>query len=452
MKITRLAALAALFIATPRAQESAGMEMPLHLPIGSGTTWLPASSPVHEHAFHLMAGGWMIMAHGELNARYIAENFDNTGKWNPGPAATAGEGLYPGKERGGDKWDLPNWAMVSADRAVLGSDRLLFRVMMSLDPLTEGREGYPLLYQTGEGLADRQHAHDLFMEAAALYNHHFSETQRAYLYLGLPGEPALGPTAFMHRPSASPNPESPLAHHSQDATHITYGVATLGWIAGDFKLEASAFRGREPDADRWDIEAPGFDSYSLRVAYALGDAYVVQASSGYLQDAEPDEPGVDLVRSTASVEHNLKMPGGNDWANAAILGNNLRVHGPARGGMQSATLESSLGWARAMAWGRWESVERMAAELDLPGDPGRFFWIHRLTAGLGGTVVKAVGLDFFLGGQASIHFAEDALEPYYGSWPLSGSVFLKVRPSAPRGAAHHHGMHEGMDMEDGHSM
>ena len=43
------------------------------------------------------------------------------------------------------------------------------RLMMSLDPLTEGGRGYPLLFQSGESwngqpLHDRQHPHDLFDE------------------------------------------------------------------------------------------------------------------------------------------------------------------------------------------------------------------------------------------------------------------------------------------------
>ena len=34
--------------------------------------------------------------------------------------------------------------------------------------------------------------------------------------------------AFMHRPSALDNPNAPLSHHWSDATHITFGVATIG--------------------------------------------------------------------------------------------------------------------------------------------------------------------------------------------------------------------------------
>jgi hypothetical protein len=406
------------------------MALPLQQPTGSGTTWLPSASPVHDYAYHSMAGGWMFMAHGELYARYVMENANNPDKWPAPPSATGNRSLYPDRERGDDKFDFPNWAMVSADRPVFGDDRILLRTMLSLDPLTEGKYGYPLLFQAGEGLVDRQHAHDLFMELAALYKHHFSRDNHAYLYFGLPGEPALGPTAFMHRPSAWSNPEAPLAHHTEDATHITYGVATLGWITGNLKAEASAFRGKEPDNERWDIEAPEFDSYSLRLAYNLGTDFSFQGSGGLLNDTEPEEPGVEVVRVTGSLDHNRRMGPGSHWANSIIYGSNTYIHGPPDGMTQSGTLETSWAARRAMVWGRWESVERLSEELDLPGRDNRFFWVHRLTAGTGYSLARVFGAELFLGGQGSIGIADEELKPYYGSWPLAWSVFLKLRPAA----------------------
>ena len=56
---------------------------------------------------------------------------------------------------------------------------------------------------------------------------------------GYPGEPALGPPVFMHRLSAMDDPDAPLGHHYQDATHITFGVATLGFRLSNVKLEGS---------------------------------------------------------------------------------------------------------------------------------------------------------------------------------------------------------------------
>jgi hypothetical protein len=109
----------------------------------------------------------------------------------------------------------------------IGSGTLGFRTMFSLDPLM-GKSGYPLLLQTGETangvtpLIDRQHPHDFFMELAPTYSYDFSNHNSIFIYAGLPGEPALGPPAFMHRFSAMDNPEAPLTHHWLDSTHITF--------------------------------------------------------------------------------------------------------------------------------------------------------------------------------------------------------------------------------------
>ena len=52
------------------------------------------------------------------------------------------------------------------------------------------------------------------------------------------------------------NPIAPIGHHWLDATHITFGVIT-DRACGDrsrWKVEASAFNGREPDENRTDID------------------------------------------------------------------------------------------------------------------------------------------------------------------------------------------------------
>lgn len=110
--------------------------------------------------------------------------------------------------------------------------------MLSLEPLTLGTTGYPLIGQTGETaggerLIDRQHPHDLFMEIAADYQREIASGIAVDLYGALAGEPALGPVGFPHRPSAVPDPLAPLSHHWQDATHISFGVLTAGvfWSA-----------------------------------------------------------------------------------------------------------------------------------------------------------------------------------------------------------------------------
>ena len=201
----------------------------------SGTAWQPDTSKHSGPMIH--AGDWMLMAHG---------NLDLIGSWQGGP-------------RGDDKVFVAGMLMGMAKREFANGNALQFRAMISPDPLM-GKSGYPLLLASGETadgvehLVDRQHPHDFFMELSASYSVKLAEKASAFVYAGLPGEPAFGPPAFMHRQSISTSPEAPITHHWLDSTHITFGVVTAGLVYDRAKLEVSRFNGREPDQHRWNIE------------------------------------------------------------------------------------------------------------------------------------------------------------------------------------------------------
>ncbi|HEX2721523.1 MAG TPA: hypothetical protein VHM24_01295, partial [Gemmatimonadaceae bacterium] len=213
--------------------------------MGSGTTWIPDAVTLPSR--HRMFAGWEVMTHG-----FVFGQYDHQG----GP-------------RGDDQIGSLNWIMLMASRE-LGGGHFQARTMLSLDPATVTSKGYPLLLQTGEAfdgkpLHDRQHPHDFFMELAVLYQREFNHRIAWSLYAAPSGEPALGPVAFMHRPSAMDNPAAPLGHHWQDATHVSFGVVTAGVFTRRWQFEASVFNGREPDEHRWNFDSIKLDSYSGRV-------------------------------------------------------------------------------------------------------------------------------------------------------------------------------------------
>jgi hypothetical protein len=140
------------------------------------------------------------------------------------------------------------------------------------------------------------------MEIAFTYARELADNRALYLYVAPVGAPAIGPPAFMHRPSASILPIAPITHHWFDSTHITYGVVTFGYVASPrAKLEVSGFRGREPDQNRWAPEAPKLDSVSVRASVNPTSALSLQVSAGYLHDVEQLHPGSDVGRITASL-------------------------------------------------------------------------------------------------------------------------------------------------------
>jgi hypothetical protein len=194
------------------------------------------------------------MFHGSLFLRYTNQDIFSAGS------------------RGDDEFSAPNWFMTMMNRKIGEKGLLNATAMISLDRLTEGGNGYPLLFQSGETykgekLVDRQHPHDLFSALSIGYTQMLNKDIDITAYFGYPGEPALGATAFMHRVSAMNNPDAPLGHHWQDATHITFGVGTLGFRYKNFKAEGSIFTGREPDENRYNFDKARFDSYSYRLSF-----------------------------------------------------------------------------------------------------------------------------------------------------------------------------------------
>lgn len=250
----------------------------------SGTALLPAAGGGMTGA-HLMTGEWMLMAHGYVWGAYTDQS----------------------AARGDDLAMVQSMAMLTAERPIGERAHLQLRSMFSLEPLM-GRRGYPSLLATGETangvpLVDRQHPHDLFMELAARVDFDVASDTSVFLYGGPVGEPALGPATFMHRASARYLPLAPIGHHWFDSSHITYGVVTAGVRHGQVQLEGSAFRGAEPDEQRWDIETPKLDSWSLRASWAPSPNWVAQVSHGRLHRPEAQHPGQNEARTTASIHY-----------------------------------------------------------------------------------------------------------------------------------------------------
>lgn len=380
---------------------------------GSGTSWLPDASPMY--GVMLSNGKWSYMVHGNIAFRYTKQDLGDKGS------------------RGGHKFDAPNWFMGMAQRPVGEKGLLHFNLMMSLDPLTETGYGYPLLFQTGESwkgipLVDRQHPHDLFAEASASYAYALSDKTDLSIYVGYPGEPALGPVAFMHRPSAMADPDAPISHHWSDATHITFGVATIGFRFNQFKIEGSSFTGREPDENRYNFDAPKFDSWSTRLDYNPTANWALQVSHGFIKSPEALNPTENVYRTTASAIYSLPF-GDDNFLNAtAVWGLNKT---PGQDGDNAALLEGDVRIKKFDFYTRYEFVQKTTEELNLNsiiyGDDS-IFGVNALTLGLNYDIAKLGPLNLALGGQLTYYAADSRLNSLYGSHPMGGEAFLRLYP------------------------
>ena len=368
----------------------------------SGTSWQP---DVSSHGgVHLHSGGWMFMGHAMLNGVY---------SWQDGP-------------RGDEKAFLAGMIMGSARRD-LDDGTLNFRAMLSPDPFM-GANGYPLLFAAGETadgvepLIDRQHPHDLFMELSASYSHRIGENASVFVYGGLPGEPAFGPPAFMHRTAAMDSPEAPITHHWFDSTHITFGVVTAGVVVGDWKIEASQFRGREPDEERYDIETGDLDSTSARLSWNPTENLSLQASWADIESPEALEPDEDEERWSVSGIYSRPIGEHGWWSTTLAFSNKERSDG--------VSLDA---WLAEAAWhpnDQWTLFARgEAIETDELGavHHGPVEDVQRLSLGAIRDFRINDNTVFGVGAVVQQHFASDTLEPLYDGDPQGAMAFLRLR-------------------------
>ena len=353
----------------------------------SGTAWQPDKS---EHmGLHVMTGDWSLMAHGALNLVYDHQS----------------------GRRGGEKF-FPSGMLMGMARRPLGNGSLQFKAMVSPDPLM-GKRGYPLLLASGETangvdrLIDRQHPHDFFMELSASVSQNIGAKSSVFLYGGLPGEPAFGPPAFMHREAIMDSPEAPISHHWLDSTHISFGVMTAGIVLDRAKFEVSRFNGREPDQHRWNIETEPLDSTAVRLSWNPAPELALQGSWGHFEDPEQLEPGIDQKRLSASLLYAREIAPAWKFAGTLAWGRKTVEHHSDDAYVAEASLKHQ-GWT---LFGRGEMTENR--ELLDDAEHGPAFRVGKVSLGAVKDFRIAEHLSLGAGGLFAVNFVPRGLASLY---------------------------------------
>ena len=352
---------------------------------------------------------------------------------------------HQGGRSGDNALESSNWNMVHLSRA-LGRGRLSLMLMNSLEPWTFEKRGSPELFQTGESyrgrpLVDHQHPHDFFMNLSATYRAPLGAEGAWWVQLAPVGEPAIGPTAFMHRASSGENPTAPLGHHWQDSTHITFNVATLGGGWKAVSVEGSVFHGAEPDEHRWDIEGGRIDSAAGRIRLSFSAGWSAQVSHAFLHEPEATSPG-DLHRTTASVHYGAE--GDRPFAATLLWGHNDERHGVS----DAFLIEAAYQLTRAdQIYGRAEWVEKdrrllefKVAEVTPAIDVPDIARIGAMTVGYLRDFLLTPALRVGAGADLTAYSFPSGLERVYGRSPVSYHVFLRARWGKPHGGMEHSGM------------
>jgi hypothetical protein len=378
----------------------------------SGTSAEPNSTPTPM--WMTMKGKWMLMFHSNA---FVADTQESS-------------------KRGGDKLFSTNWVMPMAERQV-GPGQLTVRAMFSLEPGTITERQYPLLFQQGETafgkpIADGQHPHDFFMEIAVLYDLKLSEKTLLSFYAAPVGDPAIGPTAYPHRASASENPVGSLGHHQEDSTHIADDVVTVGLTHRIARIEASGFHGREPDEFRWDFDSGKIDSWSTRFTLQPGQNWSGQYSYARIVSPEALFPTEDQARTTASVMYNRPLADGN-WASTLLWGRTRSLSDNSK--ENSYLLESLLRFKTSnYVWTRIENAGR-SNELQDGSNPlppnfkeEPIGHVQAYTFGYDHDLNLIPRIRSAIGAQVTTYNTPHALQPVYGAHPVGVVVFIRLRP------------------------
>jgi len=243
------------------------------------------------------------------------------------------------------------------------------------------------------------------------------------------------------------NPFAPLGHHWQDATHISFGVVTAGVFTRSWKLEGSAFNGREPNDERWDFDRIKLDSYSGRLTVNPGPAWSLSAGYGYLASPEELSPDEATHRITASALHGMKLGEEGQWSSTLVYGANSH----------HAERSHSLGFESEAILDRWNTIlaraefaQKSAEDLGFDEPPfgfapDRTIAISSLSLGYIRELGRGWGTTLGVGAMGTVNMIPASIESAYGSrTPLGAVVFLRVRPfHAGRGMAGMHHDHPG---------
>jgi hypothetical protein len=367
----------------------------------SGTAWQPDNS--EHNGLHVMSGDWTLMAHGVVNLVYDHQS-----------------------GRRGDDKAFASGMLMGMARRPLGNGTLQFKAMLSPDPLM-GKNGYPLLLASGETangtdrLIDRQHPHDLFMELSASVSQNIGEKSSLFLYGALPGEPAFGPPAFMHREAILDSPEAPISHHWLDSTHISFGVVTAGIVLDRVKLEVSRFNGREPDQHRWNIETGPLDSTAVRLSWNPTSELALQGSWGHFKDPEQLEPGVDQKRLSASLLYAKEVAPGWKLAGTLAWGRKTVEHH----NDDAYVAEASVKHAAWTIFGRGEMTENRELT-DVEHGPA--YRVGKVSLGAVRDFRIADHWSIGAGGLVALNFVPDSLAPLYGgNNPVGTMGFVRLK-------------------------
>jgi hypothetical protein len=321
---------------------------------------------------------------------------------------------------------------------------LTFGAMVSLEPLFQGKCGYPRLLAGApvcedSPFQDYSHAHPFIMQLGGSYQRDFGNA-RLGLSGGLAGDPALGPEVYLHRPSAALDPIAPMLMHEVNPAHAVHGVVTVSAQIARLMLQGSAFNGGDPDRDPYDLDLDRLESWSVRALWRLSPQAVLSVSHGDMQhsNAHSMHGGTARLRAQIVSLEGQHMAGSTMLAFTAAAARHRMDGDPSYAGLLEA--QAQRGRHTLFARGEWARREEMEGIHVLETDEHFMvthdFRVAELAGGYGVQLLQRAGLAFTAGSRASLTFVPEYLQPRYGH--ARGTMFTFFLNAAPAKASGHH--------------
>lgn len=245
-----------------------------------------------------------------------------------------------------------------------------------------------------------------------------------FLYAGLPGEPALGPSERIDPMPQIRMPESPLDPHWLDASELALGVLTLGGNRGPLKWEVSSFSAKAPQEER--IMGPrGLDSWATRLTYHASPMLAMQLSVGQWQGPLMAEQSLVARRLTASATYQLQQPSSR-WKTTVALGLNDQRSPDQSVHLPGWMVESSYVLNRHHTF--YGRIEEMRPEGPLESRDlvyGHAIPVSKVSFGYVFDSLRAGSLNLGIGALKGIYSMPSELDPRYGARPSSYLIFLQ---------------------------
>ena len=324
------------------------------------------------------------------------------------------------------------------------SSELSLDAMVSLEPVFQGKCGYPRLLAGAavcedSPFEDLSHVQPLIMQLAGSY-HGMVGPARLGLMAGLAGDPTLGPEVYLHRASATLDPIAPMLMHELNPAHAVHGVVAVSAQFNRLTLQGSAFNGGDTDHDPFNLDLGALKSWSARARWQLSPMVAVQLSHGDLQPSNEHGAHGDMrLRAQILSVEGQHMAGNTMIAFTAGAARHKMDGDPSFAGLLEGQAQNGRHTLFARAeWARREEMEGVhIIETDEHFTVTHDFRVAELAAGYGIQLLQRAGLLFTAGARASLTFVPEYLQPRYGhERGTTMTVFVNAAPA--KGGAHHH--------------